>query len=188
MTIRRLGSSAVIVALLGATAAFAASNDDPNAGIIDFRKSATLTPQETVAQSKDYYRKMQDVQKRILLLQAKAKKDKDVVKLNCVNDKLTQTRGHLVVTDQSMASLDLAVSRSNDVERLHEFTRLSILYQKVVTLGTEAEQCIGEDVSYVGATRVDVEIDPSIPTTDPTQPDLPPIPIPERPPEASPFV
>ena len=40
-------------------------------------------------------------------------------------------------------------------------------------LGTEAEQCIGEDASYVGATRVDVEIDPSIPPTDPTEPPLP---------------
>jgi hypothetical protein len=186
MTLRRLGSSAVFVAVLGATAAFAASNDDPNVGI-DFRKNVTLTPQETLAQSKDYYRKMQDVQKRILMLQAKAKKDKDVVKLNCVNDKLVQVRGHQVVTDQSMTSLNLAISRGDDTERLHEFTRLSILYQKVVTLGTEAEQCIGEDVSYVGATRVDVEIDPSIPPTDPTQPDLP-LPDVQRPPEASPFV
>ncbi|MDB4968021.1 MAG: hypothetical protein JWN44_3710, partial [Myxococcales bacterium] len=59
--------------------------------------------------------------------------------------------------------------------------------QKVVTLGTEAEQCIGEDVSYVGATRVDVEIDPSIPPTDPTEPELP-VPVVERPPPASPFV
>jgi hypothetical protein len=186
MTMRRLGTSAVFVALLGATAAFAASNDDPGLGI-DFRKNVTLTPQETLAQSKDYYRKMQDVQKRILMLQAKAKKDKDVVKLNCVDDKLTQVRGHQVVTDQSMAALNGAITRGDDPARLHEFTRLSILYQKVVTLGTEAEQCIGEDVSFVGATRVDVEVDPNIPPTDPTQPDLP-VPVVERPPEASPFV
>jgi hypothetical protein len=186
MTLRRLGSSAAIVAMLGASAAFGAVNDDPNVGI-DFRKNVTLTPQETLAQSKDYYRKMQDVQKRILMLQAKAKKDKDVVKLNCVDDKLVQVRGHQVVTDQSMTSLNSAITRGDDPARLHEFTRLSILYQKVVTLGTEAEQCIGEDVSYVGATRVDVEIDPSIPPDDPTQPPLP-VPVVERPPEASPFV
>ena len=182
--LRRSSHSAVLVALLGATAAFGASNDDVG---LDFRKNVTLTPQETLAQSKDYYKKMQDVQKRILLLQAKAKKDKDVVKLNCVNDKLMQVRGHQVVTDQSMTTLNSAITRGDDNARLHEFTRLSILYQKVVTLGTEAEQCIGEDVSYVGATRVDVEIDPNIPSADPTQPDLP-LPDVQRPPEASPFV
>ena len=173
-----------VIALLGAGAAFAAVGDDVG---IDFRKTVTLTPQETMAQSKDYYKKMQDVLKRVLQLQAKAKKDKDIVKLNCVNDKLTQVKGHMVVTDQSMSSLAANTAKGDDGARQHEFTRLTILYQKVVTLGTEAEQCIGEDVSYVGATRVDVEIDPSIPPGDPTQPDLP-VPGVTRPPEASPFV
>lgn len=185
MKLRHFSPVVLAAALLGATAAFAAvAGDDVG---IDFRKNITLTPQETLAQSKDYYKKMLDVQKRIMQLQAKAKKDKDVVKLNCVNDKLTQVKGHMVVTDQSMASLTVDISKNDDAARQHQFTRLTILYQKVVTLGTEAEQCIGEDVSYVGATRVDVEIDPSIPPGDPTQPELP-VPGVQRPPEASPFV
>jgi len=182
---RRTRIAAMSLALIGASAvAFAAVDDDIN---IDFRKSITLSPQETQAQAKDYYKKMQETQRRVTQLQAKAKKDKDMVKLNCVNDKLKQLKGHMTVTDQSMSSLTLDVAKSDDTARQHEFTRISILYQKVVTLGTEAEQCIGEDVSYVGATRVDVEIDPSIPPTDPTMPDLP-VPDVTRPPEASPFV
>jgi preprotein translocase subunit SecF len=178
-------SLAVVIALLGGTAALA-STDTTDVGL-DFRKSITLSPQETLTQSKDYYKKMQETQRRVQSLQTKAKKDKDMVKLNCVNDKLAQLQGHMKVTDQSMSSLQLAMAKSDDTARQHEFTRVTILYQKVVTLGTEAEQCIGEDVSYVGATRVDVEIDPSIPPEDPTDPPLP-IPIVERPPEASPFV
>jgi hypothetical protein len=184
MGLPRTKIAAVSLALLGATAAFAAVDEDAG---IDFRKNITLSPQETQSQSKDYYKKMQDTQRRILQLQSKAKKDKDMVKLNCVNDKLTQLNGHMTVTNQSMATLSLDISKSDDTARQHEFTRITILYQKVVTLGTEAEQCIGEDVSYVGATRVDVEIDPSIPPTDPTIPDLP-VPVVTRPPEASPFV
>jgi preprotein translocase subunit SecF len=184
MRLRRW-SFAVVIALLGGTAALA-STDAADVGI-DFRKSITLTPQETLTQSKDYYKKMQETQRRVLSLQTKAMKDKDMVKLNCVNDKLTQLQGHMKVTDQSMSSLTLDIAKSDDTARQHEFTRITILYQKVVTLGTEAEQCIGEDVSYVGATRVDVEIDPSIPPEDPTDPPLP-VPVVERPPEASPFV
>lgn len=184
MKLRRW-SFAVVVALLGGTAALASTEATDVS--IDFRKSSTLTPQETLAQSKDYYKKMQETQRRVLQLQTKAKKDKDMVKLNCVNDKLTQLQSHMKVTDQSMSSLNLDIAKNDDTARGHEFTRITILYQKVVTLGTEAEQCIGEDVSYVGATQVDVEIDPSIPPTDPTDPPLP-VPIVERPPEASPFV
>jgi len=183
---RRTSIAAVVLALVGATAAFAAAGDATDVGL-DFRKSITLTPQETQAQARDYYKKMQETQRRVQTLQSKAKKDKDMVKLNCVNDKLMQLKGHMTVTDQSMSSLTLDIAKSDDTARQHEFTRITILYQKVVTLGTEAEQCIGEDVSYVGATRVDVEIDPSIPPEDPTMPGLP-VPVVTRPPEASPFV
>jgi hypothetical protein len=182
---RRTSTVAVWIALLGATAAFAAV-DTTDVGI-DFRKQITLSPQETLTQSKDYYKKMQETQRRVQMLQVKARKDKDMIKLNCVNDKLTQLKGHMTVSDQAMSSLTLDIAKSDDTARQHEFTRITILYQKVVTLGTEAEQCIGEDVSYVGATRVDVEVDPSIPPDDPTQPELP-VPVVTRPPEASPFV
>jgi hypothetical protein len=180
----RLNVIAAFVALAGATVAFAAVNEDAS---IDFRKSITLSPQETQAQAKDYVKKMQETQRRVMQLQSKARKDKDMVKLNCVNDKLTQLNGHMVVTNQSMSTLALDIAKSDDTARQHEFTRITILYQKVVTLGTEAGQCIGEDVSYVGATRVDVEIDPRVPPGDPTIPDLP-VPVVTRPPEASPFV
>jgi hypothetical protein len=186
MSLRRWPFAVAISALLGAGAAFAATADDGAAGI-DFRKNITLTPQETLAQSKDYLSKMRDTEKRILSLQTHAAKEKDMVKLNCVGDKLTQVRGHLTVTDQSMQGMNTAISRGDDGARQHEFTRVTILYQKVATLGTEAEQCIGEDVSYVGATTVDVEVDPSVPPGDPTTPELP-LPNVQRPPEASPFV
>jgi hypothetical protein len=177
----------VFAAFACATVAFAAVGDAGSEAGIDFRRPITLTPQETLTQSKDYYKKMQETLRRVQTLEVKAKKDKDMVKLNCVQDKLTQLKGHMIVTDQSMASLASDIARGDDMGRQHQFTRVTILYQKVVTLGTEAEQCIGEDVSYVGATRVDVEIDPSIPPYDPTVPDLP-VPVVTRPPEASPFV
>src|SRR5690242_2484934 len=103
MRSRRARIAAIALALAGASAAFAAVDDGDVS--IDFRKSITLSPQETQAQAKDYYKKMQETQRRVMQLQAKAKKDKDMVKLNCVNDKLTQLKGHMTVTDQSMSSL-----------------------------------------------------------------------------------
>src|SRR5262245_21581244 len=132
MSLRRFAYAAVGCALLGAGAAFAAVGDT-EAGI-DFRKQVVLTPAETQAQAKDYYKKMQETQRRILQLEAKAKKDKDMVKLNCVSDKLVQVKGHMTVTDQSMATLSLNISQGDDTARQHQFTRITILYQKVVTL------------------------------------------------------
>jgi hypothetical protein len=181
----RLGALVVVPGvLLVASAAFGRAGD--TAAEIDFRKTVSLSPQETVQQSRDYQAKMQDTLKRINVLQDRAKKDKDVIKLNCVSDKLVQVKGHLAVTDQSMTALQTAIARSDEGGRQHEFTRITILYQKVLVLGTEAEGCIGEDVSYVGSTRVDVDVDPNVPQEDPTEPTLP-LPDVTRPPEASPF-
>jgi hypothetical protein len=166
-----------------------AGGDAAAAGSVDIsvKQRPTLAPEEMVNQSKEYFKNMNEVLKRVQALQEQSKREKDIIRLNCVTDKLVQVRVNMNIADQSMASLQEAVTRADEGERTHEFTRLTIVNQKVLVLGAEAENCIGEDLSFVGATRVDVEIDPSIPTYDPTQPPAPGIDI-ERPGEASPMM
>ena len=161
----------------------------PSAGApadVSVKQRPTLTPEEMVNQSRDYAKSMNEVLKRIQVLQDQAKRDKDIIRLNCVTDKVVQVRVNISIAEQSIASLQEAVTRNDEGERVHEFTRLTIVNQKVQVLGAEAENCIGEDLSFVGATKVDVEIDPNIPQYDPTQPPTPGIDI-ERPGEASPM-
>jgi len=161
----------------------------PSAGApadVSVKQRPTLTPEEMVNQSRDYAKSMNEVLKRIQVLQDQAKREKDIIRLNCVTDKVVQVRVNISIAEQSMAALQEAVTRADEGERTHEFTRLTIVNQKVLVLGAEAENCIGEDLSFVGATKVDVEIDPNIPVYDPTQPPGPGIDI-ERPGEASPI-
>ena len=153
---------------------------------VSVKQRPTLTPEEMVNQSREYAKSMADVLKRIQTLQDQAKREKDIIRLNCVTDKVVQVRVNMSIAEQSMASLQEAVTRADEGERTHEFTRLTIVNQKVQVLGAEAENCIGEDLSFVGATKVDIEIDPNIPQYDPTQPGSPFIDI-TRPPEASPI-
>jgi hypothetical protein len=160
----------------------------PPAGSVDLsvKQQPSLAPADMLTQSKEYFKAMGDVVKRIQTLQDQAKREKDIIRLNCVTDKLVQARVNVNIGEQSMATLQESVTRSDAGESTHEFTRLTIVNQKVTVLGAEAENCIGEDLSFVGATRVDVEVDPNIPQYDPTQPGSPFIDI-TRPPEASPL-
>lgn len=156
--------------LLGASAAFAAPDAVPGSSpAVD----TSLPPTQMLTQAKDYVSKMQDSLRTIVQLQELAKKQKDIIKLNCVNDKLLQVKGHLAVTDTAMSSLNEAVAKGDDDGRGHEYTRVTILYQKVLVLSTEAGNCIGEDLSYVGNTVVTVDIDPAIPVRDVTAFDVP---------------
>lgn len=157
---------------------------------VSVKQRPNLTPQEMLTQGQDYFRSMNEIIKRMGGLQETAKRQKDIIKLNCVTDKLVQAKVNLNIAEQSMTSLQENIARADEGGRTHEFTRLTIVNQKVLVLGAEAENCIGEDLSFVGATRVDVEVDPSIPVTDPTQPGGPVVSIerpPVRPDEASPF-
>jgi hypothetical protein len=158
----------------------------PGAADVTVKQRPTLTSEEMVTQSREYTKNMNDVLKRIQVLQDQAKREKDIIRLNCVTDKVVQVRVNISIAEQSIAALQEAVTRADEGERTHEFTRLTIVNQKVQVLGAEAENCIGEDLSFVGATKVDVEIDPNIPVYDPTQPPAPGIDI-ERPGEASPL-
>jgi hypothetical protein len=153
---------------------------------ISVKQRPMLTADEMVAQAREYFKNMQDVLKRIQMLQDQSKRQKDIIRLNCVTDKLVQGRVNVNIAEQSMSSLQESIARADEGGRTHEFTRLTIVNQKVLVLGAEAENCIGEDLSFVGATRVDVEIDPNIPQTDPTQPPAPGDDV-ERPGEASPL-
>jgi hypothetical protein len=154
---------------------------------VSVKQRATLSPQEMLGQGKDYFRSMNETMAHIQTLQETARRQKDIIKLNCVTDKLVQAKVNINIAEQSMTTLQESIARSDEGSRSHEFTRLTIVNQKVLVLGTEAENCIGEDLSFVGATRVDVEIDPNIPTTDPTLPPAPGIDI-NRPPPASNYI
>jgi hypothetical protein len=156
----------------------------PGTADISVKQRPMLRPEEMVGQAKAYFQSMNAVQVRVQGLLDQSKKEKDIIRLNCVTDKLVQVRVNMNIAEQSMAALQEAVTRADEGERTHEFTRLTIVNQKVQVLGAEAENCIGEDLSFVGATRVDVEIDPNIPQYDPTKPPAPGIDI-ERPGEAS---
>jgi hypothetical protein len=149
---------------------------------ISVAQKPNLTVEEMINQSKQYQQGMTQVLQRIQVLQETARKQKDIIKLNCVADKLVQTKVNVSIADQAMTSLQENIARVDEGGRTHEFTRLTIINQKVIVLGAEAENCIGEDLTFVGATRVDVDVDPSIPRDDPTQPPAPTISI-ERPPE-----
>jgi len=165
------------------------AGDDTADAEVKFRKASQLTGPEQLAQSEAYITKMKSTQSSVHKLAAKARADKDIIKLNCVNDKLIQIKGNLNLAERGKDALKVAAMRNDEGSRSHEFAKLTISYQKVTILGQEAEACIGEDISFVGATKVDTEVDKDIPQEDPTETPDPPLgDTIVRPPLASPFL
>jgi hypothetical protein len=140
---------------------------------LTFRQQSNLSPQEMIDQAEATLKDIQAGLKRIVGLQELARKSNDIIKLNCVNDKLVQVKAAANIAEQSMTDLHEGIARRDEGMRIHAFTKQSITMQKVRVLVTEAENCVGQDISFVGSEQVTVDVDPSIPEADPTEPNLP---------------
>jgi hypothetical protein len=175
----------VALCLLVAASAIAQSEKKDGVAEVQFRKGSELSATEQLAQGKKYLGKMNQIRSKIINMMNKARDDKDIIKLNCLNDKLIRVRGAIKVGGVFLKNLERASATGDTSGRNHEFSKLTIVYQKVVVLGQEAEACVGEEIGYVGKTFIQVDIDDGIPRDDPTV-ELPPsIPV-WYPPIASP--
>jgi hypothetical protein len=75
-------------------------------------------------------------------LQLIARKEKDVIKLNCVNDKLVQLKPQMNIADTAEAELESA----HDSDRASLFESVAQAADNIRHLREEADQCIGEPI------------------------------------------
>lgn len=140
---------------------------------------------EKARRSSDGLGRMREVLKEVLGKLEEARNTKDVVKLNCVNEKLTQIKGLLRISEQADVSMQEAIAKAEKQASEHEFTKVMIARQKVEQLRAEAEECIGQLAFRTDENQtVEVEEPEGLPD-DPTNPPPPPA-IDSRPPAASP--
>ena len=94
----------------------------------------------------------------------KAREARDVVKVLCLNDKLNQINVALRSASERRGSLSLAAERNATDRARHEFTVIEVLRNHLLTLVKEANQCIGEEIGFVGEARLTVSVNPELPT------------------------
>ncbi|HEX8111554.1 MAG TPA: hypothetical protein VF516_27680, partial [Kofleriaceae bacterium] len=79
-------------------------------------------------------------------LQQVARQEKDVIKLNCVNDKLVQAKPQMNIADLKEQELESA----GDAERMAAFETISQAADSLRKLREESDQCIGEPITFSG--------------------------------------
>jgi len=135
-------------------------------GQVGFERKTQLTPQEQLAESGKHLARMEQASQSVRRMLAEARRQRDVVKTLCLNDKLSQIDVAIRSARDRRGQLQAAVNRNDAELSNHEFTILTVLRQRTEQLIAEANQCIGEEAAFVGDTRTQVTIDPDIPRTD----------------------
>jgi len=154
-------------------AAGAAATSDQS-GTVGFQRKTSLTPQEQLGESAKHLARMEQSAGGVRKMLEAARKQRDVVKTLCLNDKLSQIDVAIRSGRDRRTQLQAAVTRNDTELSNHEFTILTVLRQRSEQLVAEANQCIGEEAAFVGDTRTQVTIDPSIPPDETPYPDTDP--------------
>jgi TolA-binding protein len=119
-------------------------------------KPSGLTDSEKLEKSEQHVGQMKGALKQVLGRVEEARNEKDVVKLNCVNEKLTQIKALLKVAEQADVALHEAIA-NRDPGADTEFSKVGIARTKIDALRSDADQCVGQ-LAYVVDERTTVEV------------------------------
>jgi hypothetical protein len=193
--IRVLLTFALAISLGGLGLAVAQSGDGANADDaggeeeagMDVERRANLTPEQQRLEAEEIVTKGNNVSRQVASMLDEARQERDIIRVTCLNDKLTQINANLRTATTRAEALDDAVEAQDAPRRNHEFTVLTVIAQKIQTLEREAQQCIGEDIFETGATTVETTVDDDTPV-DPDELPEQPVPVPVLPPPVSPTI
>ncbi len=161
--------SILVVGMFG----LAKAQSSDQSGSLDVGASAAvqsnISPADMSAQAGSLLGEMEAAQARLTALQAQARESRDIIKLNCVNDKLLQVKQLINIAESARGNMQAAISSRDDGARYHNFTVITVSGEKTRSLRDEAEACIGEELVFKGRASIDVDR-PDIPD-DPTTPD-----------------
>jgi hypothetical protein len=130
---------------------------------VGFQHKQQLSPQDELAQADSILMRMDQASGTVRRQLERARSARDVVKSLCLNDKLSQIDVATRSAKDRQGALQAAVQRKDAELSNHEFTIMTVLRQRAEQLGAEANQCLGEEVAFVGQTQVSTEVSPGMP-------------------------
>lgn len=135
-------------------------------GELPVRRRARMTAEEQLAEAQSIEERGTQISRRVLGMLDEARRERDIIRVTCLNDKLTQINAHRRTLESRMRNLQEANTTGDSERRNHEFTVITVLGQHFRTLEQEANSCIGQDIFETGTTRVVTTVDPSTPEED----------------------
>ena len=152
---RRFAKIAPILAFLGAISSTSAAPDSiPSVTASPPAKVMSVGEMNVAAASLEAG--MEEDGQQVVHLQEVAKKAKDVIKLNCVNDRLVQVKAQRNIADQTRNQLDVALAKNSD-ERSSLFASYEGTARTVKDLREQSKACIGEPELFKQESGVTVD-------------------------------
>lgn len=135
--------------------------DTPLAKMENISASEGLAPKEMRSKAGDIIREMQSWQQGLAQALGDARKDQNILMMNCINPLLTRVKGFLSIVNSAVSNLTTLVAAENDSDAGHEFDKIAMAFEKAQSAHSQRESCVttediweGED----GDTELEVEV------------------------------
>lgn len=177
-----LNNAGVKVALNTPYGVAQTNGQDPAATVATTQLEKVPTPQEMLAAAEKIQNESQQATQAADNQLKAARQQKDVVKVNCVNDKLAQLKALQSTAESGAKALKTAVTENDKDTIQNEWTKLGLVQQKVSQLQAEASQCSGQNLEppndTAQVTSPEAPADPPVdPPVDPPAPSASPGPL-----------
>lgn len=176
-------AAATLAALLAIIGGYASAQEEEAPAPQPSTKAATfddsieqearnLTSEEKLVAAQKRIERMRAVLTQTTDLLEKVREgDGDILRINCINEKLAAMKGFVKVSEQSYTNLRDAAGQQDTAAENHHFSLITISSQKVRDLGEEAQTCVGEVQMFADEAVVDRREDPGIADVDPIEVD-----------------
>ncbi len=123
-------------------------------------EGANLSPAEMKKKADNAIATMKASLSEVIAIHQAATKQKDVLQINCVSDRLIQIKKLLNIAEAARNELTEAIANENQRDSYHQLSKVTISGENIETLSGEARGCIGEGMIIVGPTPVQVSAPP----------------------------
>lgn len=158
---------------------------EPRSGPPVMRDPEILNHDEILSLSRKYGSDLADALLDGERHREKAVRERDSIKLSCIQDRLSNMKLMKKLADDGLVALDRPAIRADDLRLRHEFRGVEMAHERVNQLHQELLECVGENLEVTMGNGQETTI-PSTRATDPAAvvTETPRI---ERPIPASPF-
>ncbi|MBN2695647.1 hypothetical protein JXR93_13380 [bacterium] len=119
----------------------------------------SLSATDKTSMSSKYISEMEDILKSGYSILKKTRKEKDILKLNCVNDNITQMKALIARSKGDSISLKEALSSSDEKSASHHFAKIYLAYQTVQQSNISLVSCTGSIITYAEQKDIEIQVE-----------------------------
>lgn len=126
---------------------------------VDFNKPMQLSFDDMDKSGKVYISRVKQMSLSVDKMLRTAREERDVVKILCLHDKLTQIAVANNALSERQKSFETAVTHKDQELADHQYRIIIVLYSRVQQVYAESRQCIGQEAAFIGSTQVTTSIE-----------------------------